>query len=103
MQELQITEEQINKHLVKGLRAYFSQLKKGNKELADLILSITSKTADLLLDDSGIRKNYKKVYCNCGRQLTSGWGIEFYKQTGRCVWCSHLEEDIQDLREVLNG
>ncbi len=88
-----ITEEQINSYLTKGLRAYFSQLERGNKEEANLILGLTSMTADLLLDQAGIKNDYKKVTCGCGRQLTKGGEIEFYKQVGMCACCEHIERE----------
>ena len=87
-----ITEKRINDLLRKGLKAYLAFKKAGETEKANLILSVTSKLANLDLDLAHIRNHYYQPTCTCGRKITSGAELEFFNHVLICLSCDHLME-----------
>lgn len=97
----QISETQINEILIKGLRLHKELLKEHRKELANQVLAFTSSLADLLLNVSSVRRNYRRVFCQtCGKNLTNGKEIEFYNKVGECPSCDHNRGEYQAERNM---
>lgn len=63
--------------------------------MADEILKTGSVLASLMLDLSGIRNGYHKVYCpTCKKQVTHGIELDFFNRVGECMTCDNLRADF---------
>ena len=92
-----LKEQDINEYLRLGLKVYKELVAQDKTKLANLVLAITSRVADMDLTLSGIQKDYYKAYCpTCGKQLTNGVEIEITKQIGECPGCDHIRADIKE-------
>lgn len=88
-----MTEQELNKYLLDGLRLYQLYERKGKRELAEAVLRLTSKVAEQVILVEGYHK--EKFSCpQCGRIVTEGNHQAFVKQTGRCLNCDHVEGDV---------
>jgi hypothetical protein len=78
-----MNEQEINTMLIKTRQLADDAYKHGTRSLGAAILQTGSKYA--LLQLKNVEKRYKPLQCRCGKQLTKGIEIEFYKNTGECM------------------
>ena len=96
-----MTEETINEYLRQSLGLYFKYKKQGKEEIANLVLAMASKLANIDLDLYKIRDGYHRVHCpTCKKQLTDGKEIEFARQVGECPSCDHVQTDLDCERDL---
>ena len=89
--------EDINKLLISAIKLHNYLIKEKNYDLAKEVIAVTSKFADLMLELSNARKDYKKVYCKCGSQLREGFEIRFFNDVGHCLACeNHINEQMEE-------
>lgn len=82
-------EKEVNTFLVETLNTYNALKSEGKDKLATQVLGLGSSIARRQLVLGGVRAH--KVFCGvCGKKLTVGTEIEFFKHTGECIACDHV-------------
>lgn len=85
-----MNEKQINNMLKQARELAETFYKKGKKEIGEKVLQLASTRALDLLQDVEIRGIFQ---CQCGKKLTYGQEIEFYRNSNTCYDCDHAYQD----------